>query len=47
MMIEKAENGQKDVPVATMHLFMDLVMLFIKILKILLELSGNKDKKKK
>lgn len=47
MIIEKAEHGDKDVPIHAMMLFMDLFELFIKILQILLELSKNEDKKKK
>ena len=43
VIIERAERGDKDVPTHTMLLFVDLFDLFIKILRILIEL--NKDKK--
>lgn len=35
VIIERAENGDKDVPTHTMLLFIDLFDLFIKILRIL------------
>lgn len=43
IIIERAERGDKDVPVHTMLLFVDLFDLFIKILRILAELNKNKD----
>ena len=46
LMIERAERGTKDVPSDTMHLFLDLLRLFVRILSILLELSSDKKKKK-
>jgi FtsH-binding integral membrane protein len=42
VIIERAENGDKDVPTHTMMLFIDLFELFIKILRILMELSERK-----
>ena len=47
MIIENAERGNRDVPKDTLMLFVDLVDLFIKVLRILLELSEDKKKKKR
>jgi FtsH-binding integral membrane protein len=43
IIIERAERGDKDVPTHTMMLFIDLFDLFIRILKILMELNKNKE----
>lgn len=43
IIIERAERGDKDVPTHTLLLFVDLFDLFIKILKILIELNKDKD----
>ena len=45
LIVERAENGDKDVPAHTMVLFLDLFDLFIKILKILIKLKSEKKKK--
>ena len=52
LIIERAELGDKDVIAHTLILFVDLIDLFIRILKILIELqkkeeNNNKDKRKK
>lgn len=47
MIIEQAENGEKDVPTHTMTLFIDLFDLFIKIVQLLMELQENNEKKKR
>lgn len=46
VIIERAEHGDKDVPTHAMMLFIDLFDLFIKILRLLLELNENKKKKR-
>ncbi len=43
IIVERAERGDKDVPTHTMMLFIDLFDLFIRILKILMELNKDKD----
>ena len=43
IIVERAENGDKDVPAHTMMLFIDLFELFIRILQILMELNKDKD----
>ena len=43
VIVERAERGDMDVPTHTMLLFIDLFELFIRILKILMELSKEKD----
>lgn len=43
VIIERAERGDKDVPTHTMMLFIDLFDLFIRIIKILMELNKNKE----
>jgi len=43
IIVERAERGDKDVPSHTMMLFIDLFDLFIRILKILIELNKDKD----
>lgn len=43
VIIERTENGDKDVPTHTMLLFVDLFVLFIRILKILMELQKKED----
>ena len=47
MIIEKSERNMADVPTDTMNLFLELFKLFVRILRILLELSDKKDKKKR
>ena len=47
IIIEKAELGDQDVISHTLLLFVDLFDLFIRILKILIELQKNEDNKKK
>ena len=47
IIIEKAELGDRDVISHTLLLFVDLFDLFIRILKILIELQKNEDNKKK
>jgi Bax inhibitor 1 len=47
MIIERAERGDKDVISHTATLFVDLFDLFIRILKILIELQKDNDNKKK
>lgn len=47
MIIEQAERGNKDVPMHTMTLFIDLFDLFIKIIQILIKLQENSEKDKK
>ena len=44
VIIERAENGDKDVPTHTMTLFVDLFELFIRILSILIELNKDKER---
>ena len=46
LIIERAEMGFKDVPSQTLTLFLDLVEMFIRVLRILMELQ-EKDRKKK
>ena len=46
MIIENAERGNRDVPKDTMMLFVDLIDLFVKVLRVLIELSEDKKKKK-
>ena len=43
VIIERAERGDKDVPLHAMTLFIDLFELFIRILQILIELNKDKD----
>lgn len=43
VIIERAERGDKDVPTHTMLLFVDLFDLFIKIVRILQELSNKNE----
>eukprot|EP00347_Sterkiella_histriomuscorum_P009045 403342739 len=43
VIIERAERGDKDVPTHTMLLFIDLFDLFIKIVRILQELSNKEE----
>jgi Bax inhibitor 1 len=45
VIVERAENGDKDVPSHTMKLFIDLFELFMKILMILIKLNNNKNEK--
>ena len=47
MIVERAENGDKDEISHAMILFVDLFELFIRILQILIELQKNEDSKKK
>ena len=47
IIIERAEHGDKDVISHTLVLFVDLFDLFIRILKILIELQKDEDKNKK
>eukprot|EP00355_Strombidium_rassoulzadegani_P001534 CAMPEP_0168614440 /NCGR_PEP_ID=MMETSP0449_2-20121227/3976_1 /TAXON_ID=1082188 /ORGANISM="Strombidium rassoulzadegani, Strain ras09" /LENGTH=179 /DNA_ID=CAMNT_0008655121 /DNA_START=231 /DNA_END=770 /DNA_ORIENTATION=- len=49
MIIERAERGDKDVPVHTMMLFIDLFDMFLKIVQILIKLQegDRKDKRRK
>ena len=47
MIIEQAERGVRDVPGHALTLFMDLFNLFMKILRLLQQLEGNKNRKKK
>ncbi len=47
IIIERAELGDKDVISHTLTLFVDLFDLFIKILRILIELKNNEEEKKK
>ena len=47
LIVERAERGIKDVPSDTLKLFMDLFELFIKILRILMEMKDNEDRKKR
>jgi FtsH-binding integral membrane protein len=47
IIIEKAEQGDKDVPTHTMMLFIDMFELFIRIIQILNELNKDKDNKRK
>ena len=48
MIIERAETmNERDVPTHTLMLFVDLLDLFIKVLRVLLELSDQKKKKKR
>ena len=47
MIVERAENGDKDEISHAMILFVDLFELFIRILQILIELQKNEDNKKK
>lgn len=47
VIIERAEHGDKDVPTHAMMLFIDLFDLFIKILRILMELKENERKKRR
>ena len=47
LIIERAEQGDKDVPTHTLMLFMDLFDLFIRIVQLLLKLQEDKDRKKK
>lgn len=46
VIIEKAERGDKDVPTHAMMLFVDLFVLFIRILQILIELQSENSKSK-
>lgn len=47
VIIERAEQGDKDVPTHTMLLFVDLFDLFIKILRILQELQKKEDDRRR
>lgn len=48
MIIERCEVfGERDVPKHTMILFLDLFDLFIKVIRVLLEMQKNEEKKKK
>ena len=47
LIIERAERGDKDVPIHTMILFMDLVDIFIRVIQLLLELKKNSEEKEK
>ena len=49
IIIEKAESGDKDVPVHTMMIFIDLFDMFLKIVQILMKLQEDdkKDKRRK
>lgn len=47
MIVERAENGDKDEISHAMILFVDLFELFIRILQILIELQKNEEGKKK
>jgi FtsH-binding integral membrane protein len=47
MIIERAENGDKDVITHAMLLFVDLFDLFVKILQILIKLKEDGERKNK
>ncbi len=47
MIVEQAEGGYRNVADHSLTLFIDLFELFIKILRILIELSQESDRKKK
>lgn len=47
LVIERAERGEKDEIMHAMMLFIDLFDLFIKILRILIELQKKEEEKKK
>lgn len=46
LIIMQAESGNKDVPLHTMTLFIDLFDLFVRIVQLLVELQDKKGKKK-
>ena len=45
IIVERAEAGYKDVVGDTLHLFLDLFNLFVKIVQILLKLKEDEDRK--
>ena len=47
MIVEQSERGHRDVPQHTMMLFIDLFKMFVKIVRVLIELQDDGKKKKR
>ena len=47
LIIEQAEHGDKDVPTHTMTMFIDLFDLFIRIVRLLIELQNKEEEKER